>query len=264
MGDALITSRGRKVPPLRHANAQASSHDLGGKVRRAGAPLPRRPRPRAAALASNLDLGAGGAPLPQREGHGGALARGTAGPGGPGELLQLLALSALQASPDRLQLPPAANVLKHHLAVVRVLVGPVDDHRPAGDVSTGDLLELDVEDAGLRARDLLEALKDAVEVSVAASAAVAHHHHGRSAAAGRAANTIVCQRRHPVALPAVLAPPKSWVGVSNGAVEARAQIGGQDWVSEAVHGCVCILALGADQAFLGGPHRHGALEYWCR
>mmetsp|Transcript_26025 Transcript_26025/g.54014 ORF Transcript_26025/g.54014 Transcript_26025/m.54014 type:complete len:226 (+) Transcript_26025:286-963(+) len=221
-GDALITSRGRKVPPLRHASAQASSHDLGGKVRRAGATLPRGPRPRAAALASNLDLSAGGAPLPQREGHDGALACGTACPGGPSELLHVLALSALQASPDRLQLPPAADVLEHHLAVVRVLVGPVDDHRAAGDVSTRDLLELDVKDASLCARDLLEAVKDAIEVSIATSAAVAHHHHCRSAAAGRAANTIVCQRRHPVALPAMLTLPKRWVRVSNGAVEARA------------------------------------------
>jgi hypothetical protein len=124
-----------------------------------------------------------------------------------------------------LKLPPMPNILKHHLAVVGVLVSPIDDHGVARDFFANNLFEVDIEDASIRTGDGLKALEDAIEVGWAARATVAHRHDGRSLLAWRSVGTVVVQGRNAVALPAMLPATEARIGIANGAMIATAQVG---------------------------------------
>merc|ERR1719382_1720359 len=115
---------------LRHHPCDDHSRDpsFGRKVALALAALPRRPRPRALAIAIDLGFCARRTLLGELEADAVARALRAARPGRPGEELQVTAVAPVEAGPDRPEAAPAADVLEHHLAVVSILVCPVDDH----------------------------------------------------------------------------------------------------------------------------------------
>jgi len=231
------------------------------EVFRARAPLPCRPRPRPRALARDGGCSTGRGALRELEGHAGAFPRGTAGPCGPRKLRHVCALAPVEARPHGVELAPPTDVLEHHLAIISILVRPIDHNGGARDVVARHLLELHLEDSRIRPGDLLEALEDAIEVGVAAGATVTDHHHSGALRPRRARRTVVVQGCHPVAQATLLALPESWSRVADRAVEARAQIGWQHGVRHAVHGVVRVLALRPDQRVLCGPHRQDPLGF---
>lgn len=185
----------------------------------------------------------------------------TTGPSGTGKAVEVLALCSINAGPHLLQAAPAPNVLKHHLTIMRVLVGPVDHHWVAADLLTWCLLELNVKDAGVSSSDSLESFHDAVEVIGSTCSTITDHDNSGSFLPWRPRSSLVIQGHQPVAFSTMLASIETRIGITDGAMEAIPQVGRQDWISDASHWTVRILALCTDQVVVCGPHRHVALDH---
>jgi len=122
------------------------------------------------------------------------------------------------------------DVLEHHFAVVRVPVGPIDDHGVARDIFANDLFEVHIEHAGLRSSDLLKTFEDAIEVGRATSTSVAYRHDGRPLFAWRSVGSVIRQGSNPIAFPAMLTATEARVGIANCTMMAFAQVWRQNWV----------------------------------
>jgi len=122
------------------------------------------------------------------------------------------------------------NVLKHHFAVPRVLVSPIDDHGVGRDIFAKDLFEIHIEHAGRRSSDGFKTFEDAIEVGRATSSSVAYCNDGRSLVAWRSVGSVIVQGSNPIAFPAMLTATEARVGIANGAMIATAQVWRQHWI----------------------------------
>mmetsp|Transcript_69202 Transcript_69202/g.195367 ORF Transcript_69202/g.195367 Transcript_69202/m.195367 type:complete len:212 (+) Transcript_69202:335-970(+) len=180
LGNRGSKHAGRIVPgsrlwlPMSLDSRKSGPHE----VRGAFAALAGGPRPRALAHARDRGRVSGRSLLSELEGHFVGFALRAASPGGSRELLQWEARSISKASSHRLKLAPPTDVLKHHLAIPRILVCPVDDDRLACHLLTLNFLKLDVENASVGTCDLLEAIQGAIEVTRATGTTIANHDHG--------------------------------------------------------------------------------------
>jgi len=174
-------------------------------------------------------------------------------PAGPPHVLTR---ASVEASLNAAERAPTADVLEHHLAIVFIVALKIDDRRVASHPSATDLLKVDVELPRPGSRDLVEAVRDAVEAAGFPGTAVADHDDGGALVAWGAGSALVIERRQEVARTALFALAVTGPRSSDRAMRAAAQVRRQHTIGLTAYWPVCKPACGADECLVAaGPHR---------